>query len=123
MNGFHAEIEGAPLSPFRRALLSVENGTGFFAVERRGTKDFEPAYPDKNYLRKYVESVENWKVDPDRLKRLRENGLITGEQADRFTDQGALGSHLENIERREGYKGFNKKNVSTIIKATDPRKY
>ncbi len=35
--------------------------------------------------------------------------------------QGALGSHLENLQRREGYKGFNQKNVSIIIKKTDPR--
>jgi len=29
---------------------------------------------------------------------------------------------MENLQRREGYKGFNQKNVSNIIKRTDPRK-
>ena len=35
---------------------------------------------------------------------------------------GAIGSHLENLERRNGYKGFNQKGVSDIIERTDPRK-
>lgn len=48
--------------------------------------------------------------------------FLSNEQGERFLDKGAVGSHLENIERREGYKGFNRKNVSTIIRQTDPRK-
>ena len=36
--------------------------------------------------------------------------------------QGAIGSHLENLERNEGFKGFNQTGVSEIIAATDPRK-
>ena len=35
--------------------------------------------------------------------------------------KGAIGSHLENLERREGFKGFNQQAVSAIIAATDPR--
>jgi len=35
--------------------------------------------------------------------------------------EGALGSHLENLQRRGGFKGFNQKSVSAIIQATDPR--
>ncbi len=38
-----------------------------------------------------------------------------------FLSRGAAGSHRENIDRREGYKGFNKKNVSVIIRDTDLR--
>ena len=37
-------------------------------------------------------------------------------------EQGAIGSHLENLERNEGFKGFNQTGVSEIISATDPRK-
>ncbi|MCI0565597.1 hypothetical protein L0Y46_00205, partial [bacterium] len=33
----------------------------------------------------------------------------------------AIGSHLELIERRDGFKGFNSKGVSDIIRRTDPR--
>jgi hypothetical protein len=35
---------------------------------------------------------------------------------------GAIGSHLENLERNDGYKGFNQTGVSDIIARTDPRK-
>jgi hypothetical protein len=36
-------------------------------------------------------------------------------------EEGAVGSHLENLQRRGGFKGFNQKSVSVIIEATDPR--
>ena len=36
--------------------------------------------------------------------------------------EGAIGSHLENLQRHGGFKGFNQKAVSAIISATDPRK-
>lgn len=64
---------------------------------------------------------ENWHVDPKRVQKLLKEGKITREQADKFTSYGAIGSHMENLQRREGFKGFNSKNVSTIIKETDPR--
>jgi hypothetical protein len=48
-------------------------------------------------------------------------GLITDAQFQEFTTQGAIGSHLENLQRKGGFKGFNQKSVSAIIQATDPR--
>ena len=44
------------------------------------------------------------------------------EQADRFRREGALGSHLEILERNDGYKGFNQTGISEIITRTDPRR-
>ncbi|HAF03215.1 MAG TPA: hypothetical protein DIT76_05750 [Spartobacteria bacterium] len=44
---------------------------------------------------------------------------LDGGAAKRF---GAIGSHLENLQRKGGFKGFNQKSVSVIISATDPRK-
>ena len=44
---------------------------------------------------------------------------------DRFLTQGAIGNYLDNTERRDSYdsyKGFNRKNVSSVIRETDPRK-
>jgi hypothetical protein len=52
---------------------------------------------------------------------LRQKGLITNAQADGFIKDGAIGSHLENLERKGGFKGFNQKAVSAIISAVDPR--
>ena len=49
-------------------------------------------------------------------------GLITRDQFDQFLRDGAIGSHLENLQRHGGFKGFNQKSVSVIIAATDPRK-
>jgi len=74
------------------------------------------------YLKQAFSVAEIWKVDPDRARRLRRENRISDEQLEKFLMRGSLGSHLENIERREGYKGFNKKNVSAIIQETDPRK-
>ena len=75
-----------------------------------------------SYLKQAFSTAERWPVDPVRVKVLKDDHRITGKQADTFLSQGSVGSHLENIQRREGYKGFNKKNVSAIIREIDPRK-
>lgn len=73
------------------------------------------------YLRQAFTAGEKWQVKKERVDQLLESGFITKEQSEKFLKEGALGSHLENLQRREGYKGFNQKNVSLIIKKTDPR--
>jgi len=73
------------------------------------------------FLHQAFTKGENWPVDASRVKKLLDKKLITKEQADKFLAQGAIGSHMENLQRREGYKGFNQSNVSTIIRKTDPR--
>jgi len=82
---------------------------------------FMAPFSDFIYLKQAFSKGEMWPVDPEKLDRLVKTKRLTSEKADRFLTMGALGSHLENIQRREGYKGFNKKNVSSIIKETDPR--
>jgi len=79
-------------------------------------------FSDFPYLKQAFTEGEVWAVDPVRVNKLAAGGKITKEQADKFLAYGAVGSHLENLQRREGYKGFNQKNVSVIIKKTDPRK-
>ena len=73
------------------------------------------------YLRQAFTEGENWPVRPGRIDRLLKSGRITQEQANHFREHGALGSHLENLERNEGFKGFNQTGVSEIISRTDPR--
>lgn len=90
-------------------------------IARLGVRFMAP-FSDFSYLRQAFTIAEPWPVEPGRLKKLADEKSITAEQAERFLNHGAVGSHLENIQRREGYKGFNKKNVSAIIKETDPRK-
>ncbi|MBV9463146.1 MAG: hypothetical protein JO317_02860, partial [Verrucomicrobiae bacterium] len=89
-------------------------------LEDTGLKMMNP-FSDFTFLRQAFSKGEMWPVDPERLSRLVSSGLITDEQRRRYASEGALGSHLENLQRREGYKGFNQKNVSAIIQATDPR--
>ena len=39
-----------------------------------------------------------------------------------WRSNGPIGSHLENLRRKGGFKGFNQHAVSIIIAETDPRK-
>lgn len=81
-----------------------------------------PPFSDFPYLKQAFTQGEMWAVPKERIELLLKEGKITPQEADKFSREGALGSHLENLQRKEGYKGFNQKNVSFIIKETDPRK-
>jgi hypothetical protein len=73
------------------------------------------------YLRQAFTQGERWPVAPDRLERLAAAGQMSDAQRAQFAEKGAIGSHLENIQRGEGFKGFNQEMVSDIIRRTDPR--
>lgn len=79
-------------------------------------------FSDFPFLKQAFTEGERWRVDPRRVEALAARGLITRAQADGFIRDGALGSHLENLQRKGGFKGFNQKAVSVIIAATDPRR-
>lgn len=79
-------------------------------------------FSDFPFLRQAFTAGETWAVDPVRADRLLALGWIDSEQHAKFLAQGAIGSHLENLQRTEGYKGFNQKSVSAILQAVDPRK-
>ncbi len=74
------------------------------------------------YLRQAFTEGERWRVDGKRVTFLLNKGFITVEQAAQFRSYGAIGSHLENLERNDGFKGFNQSGVSDIIARTDPRR-
>src|SRR5207237_9019527 len=80
------------------------------------------AFSDVDFLRQAFTEGERWPVRRERAERLLSAGLITREQFEQFLKEGALGSHLENLQRHGGFKGFNQKSVSVVIAATDPRK-
>jgi hypothetical protein len=90
-------------------------------AEEAGVKTMKP-FSDFPHLRQAFTEGERWRVDPERIARLRKTGAITAEQAEQFRTKGTIGSHLENLERNDGFKGFNQAGVSEIIHATDPRK-
>lgn len=88
-------------------------------LEKSGVSMMDPfsSYP---YLKQAFTKGEMWTVCPAVVKKLVEEKKLTKEQAEKFIAHGAIGSHLENLQRREGYKGFNQKNVSWIIEKTNP---
>lgn len=78
-------------------------------------------FTDFPHLKQAFTQGERWAVEESRLEHLLIQGAITMEQAATFRAEGAIGSHLENLERRQGFKGFNQHGVSRIIAGTDPR--
>ena len=90
-------------------------------LQRQGVNTMKP-FSDFEFLRQAFTEGERWPVRRERAERLVAAGLITREQCEQFVRDGAIGSHLENLQRHGGFKGFNQKAVSVIISATDPRK-
>ncbi|HWE37854.1 MAG TPA: hypothetical protein VG406_14895 [Isosphaeraceae bacterium] len=78
-------------------------------------------FSDFPFLRQAFTAGERWPVAKARADRALALGWIDPDQHARFLAEGAIGSHLENLQRHEGYKGFNQQAVSAIIAATDPR--
>jgi len=78
-------------------------------------------FTDFGYLRQAFTTGEIWKTIPQRTQEAVIKGFITVEQAEKFLTEGSIGSHMEILERNEGFKGFNQTGVSDIIRKTDPR--
>jgi hypothetical protein len=88
--------------------------------ERAGIGVMRP-FTDLPFLKQAFTAAEVWKVDGRRAARAVEAGAITAAQAEQFRTAGTLGSHLEILQRDDGYKGFNQSGINEIIRATDPR--
>jgi hypothetical protein len=86
-----------------------------------GVSTMKP-FTDFPHLKQAFTQGEIWPVAEERIESLLADGLIDETQAKQFRTNGALGSHLEILQREEGYKGFNQTGVSEIIRDTDPRK-
>jgi len=91
-------------------------------LARQGIGHMEP-FSTMPHLWQAFTEPDLWPVDRERLGPLVAAGHISAEAAERFATVGAPGSHLENLTRSGGFKGFNQHNVSTTIAATDPRAY
>jgi hypothetical protein len=100
---------------FEHALLKDQ-------LKEQGVNTMAP-FSDFEFLRQAFTEGERWPVSRERADRLLAAGLITREQCDDFVKDGALGSHLENLQRHGGFKGFNQASVSAVIAATDPRRH
>lgn len=85
-----------------------------------GVESMKP-FTDFAFLRQAFTKGEIWPVAERRIDALLRAGRITNEQAMKFRTDGALGSHLEILQRDDGYKGFNQTGINEIILKTDPR--
>lgn len=85
-----------------------------------GSVSMKP-FTDFPFLRQCFTEGERWPVASGRLQQLVAGGLITADQAAEFARNGAIGSHLEILERNDGYRGFNQTGITEIISRTDPR--
>ncbi len=90
-------------------------------LKEQGVNTMNP-FSNFEFLRQAFTEGERWPVNRARAERLLAARLITPQQFEKFTTEGAIGSHLENLQRHGGFKGFNQKSVSVVIAATDPRK-
>ena len=86
-----------------------------------GVDSMQP-FTDFTHLRQAFTTGEIWPVDEARIGVALAGGFLTLAQAEKFRQSGALGSHLEILERNDGYKGFNQTGISEIISRTDPRR-
>ena len=86
-----------------------------------GCPSMDP-FTDFEFLKQSFTVGERWAVIPHRVHEAVQRGWIEEAEAERFIAEGAIGSHLEILERNEGFKGFNQTGVSDIILKTDPRK-
>lgn len=89
-------------------------------LKAHGVNSMKP-FTDFDYLKQAFTEGEVWPLDPRRIDALLRDGSITPEQAEKFRRDGAIGSHLEVLQRDDGYKGFNQTGISEIILKTDPR--
>ncbi|MGA3059208.1 MAG: hypothetical protein ABSD92_02440 [Candidatus Bathyarchaeia archaeon] len=72
------------------------------------------------FLKQAFTEPEKWRVENDKLSLLVKKHQLNEEQALAFARDGAVASHLESIQRGQGFKGFNQNSVSAIIKWTNP---
>ena len=90
--------------------------------KRENVEMMEP-FSNFSYLKQAFTRPDFWPVNRERVLKLLKGGTIDEKTAEKFFKKGAVGSHVENIQRADGYKGFSQKRISTIIAETDPVRY
>jgi len=90
-------------------------------LAERGVKCMDP-FTTLPHLRQAFTVGEQWAVPAARVDALEKVGSLTPAEAQAIRERGALGSHMEILERNDGYKGFNQTGINEIIAQTDPRR-
>lgn len=82
---------------------------------------FMPPFSDMPHLYQELTVGVRVPVDPRRVDELCRLGHLRADDAEDIRTNGAILSHLENIERNNGYKGFNKPGIDGVLRKLDPR--
>lgn len=89
-------------------------------MARRGYKMMAP-FSNFGHLYQELTMGERWPVDPRRVDALESRGHLSAQEAEDFRLNGAIATHLENLERNDGYKGFNQPGIDGVLRIIDPR--
>ncbi|GAM99028.1 hypothetical protein U91I_02665 [alpha proteobacterium U9-1i] len=91
-------------------------------LAREGISMMAP-FSDTPHLYQELTHGDRSAVDPRRVDLLEARGHISAEEAEDLRLNGAIITHLENIERNQGYKGFNREGIDAVLRKLDPRAY
>lgn len=91
-------------------------------LEREGLRFMAP-FTDQPHLYQELTTGDWAAVDPARVDRLEAQGHVGAAEAERLRLEGSIVTHLENIERNDGYKGFNRDGIDSVLRKLDPRAY
>jgi hypothetical protein len=89
-------------------------------LEREGLQMMNP-FSNFPFLYQELTTGDWAAVDPARVDALEASGDLTADEAENIRLNGYIATHLENIERNDGYKGFNKPGIDGVLRALDPR--
>lgn len=78
-------------------------------------------FSDMPHLYQELTTGDWMAVDPDKVSALEAAGHIDPAEAEAIRLNGTVATHLENIERNEGYKGFNREGIDSVLRKLDPR--
>ena len=91
-------------------------------LEREGLRFMTP-FSDFPHLYQELTTGDWAAVDPRRVDALEAAGHIGAAEAESLRLDGSIVTHLENIERNDGYKGFNRDGIDSVLRKLDPRAY
>lgn len=97
----------------QRLLREHMTAAGFVMMEPFSSFD---------YLYQELTTGEWRAVDPVVIDALEAEGHMSATEAENFRLHGAIGNHLENMERNQGYKGFNQPGIDDVLRKIDPRR-
>ncbi|MFT4552345.1 MAG: hypothetical protein ACI9S8_000970 [Chlamydiales bacterium] len=102
-----------------RQVAWISNEKVWKNSHKTGICMLEPLHESERFKQGWTKG-EIWGVDPKRVQVLVQNAHISSPQAEEFLGNGVIGSHLEILECKEGYKGFDKNSLGAFIKQTNP---